>query len=165
MFVARSLSLSETRYAAIEKELLAVRFVLERCHFYTYGRPILLQTDHKPLLGLADSDMDRVSLRMRRMLERLFLYDLRWEYVPGAQNIVADFLSRMAPPPSTVSVEDAEAEMLSNVDARMLSFFLSAHPFYRQVAAATATDPVLCQVRRCLQSSWPLHDRGDIAQY
>jgi transposase InsO family protein len=165
MFVARSLSPAETRYAAIEKELLAVRFVLERCHFYTYGRPIRLQTDHKPLLGLAESEMDRVSLRMRRMLEKLFLYDVHWEYIPGASNIVADFLSRMAPGPSTVVVDDAEAEMLSKVDARMLSSFLSTHPFYRQVAAATATDPTLSQVHRCLGSSWPTHARGDVAQY
>jgi transposase InsO family protein len=165
MFVARSLSPAETRYAAIEKELLAVRFVLERCHFYTYGRPIVLQTDHKPLLGLADSDLDRVSLRMRRMLERLFLYDLKWEYVPGAQNIVADFLSRMVHEPSTVSIDDAEATMLSRADAKFLQMVLSAHPFFHQVAAATASDPVLNQVRQALDTGWPTHARGDVAPY
>jgi hypothetical protein len=40
MFVAQSLTAAESRYAAIEKELLAVRFVLNRCHFYTYGQTI-----------------------------------------------------------------------------------------------------------------------------
>jgi hypothetical protein len=165
MFVARLLSPAESRYAAIEKELLAVRFVLERCHFYTYGRPIVLQTDHKPLLGLAVSDLDRVSLRMRRMLEKLFMYDLKWEYVPGAQNIVADFLSRVPSEASTVEVDDADAQMLSRADARLLSMYLSVHPFYSQVAAATATDAVLSQVHRCLQGTWPTHARGDVAAY
>ncbi len=165
MFVARSLSPAETRYAAIEKELLAVRFVLERCHFYTYGRPVLLQTDHKPLLGLYESELDRISLRMRRMLERLFVYDLEWQYVPGSSNTVADFLSRMAPEPSTVSVDDAEAEMLSRADAKMLSLFLSSHPFYRQVAADTNRDTTLAAVRRALTTSWPSHARGDVAPY
>ncbi len=83
MFVARSLTTAESRYAAIEKELLAVQFVLDRCHFYTYGRPIRLQTDHKPLLGFAVTDLDSVSIQMRRMLEKLFMYAVTWEYVPG----------------------------------------------------------------------------------
>ncbi len=165
MFVARALSPAETRYAAIGKELLAVRFVLERCHFYTYGRPVTLQTDHKPLLGLAASEMDRVSLRMRRMLEELFMYDVKWEYVPGAQNFVADFLSRMPSEASTDVVNDAEAEMLSRADARLLSLYLSVHPFYQQVAAATATDPTLSLVHRCLQATWPTHCHGDLAAY
>ncbi len=42
------------------------------------------RTTSQPLLGLAESDLDCVSLRMRRMLERLFLYDVTWEYVWGA---------------------------------------------------------------------------------
>jgi transposase InsO family protein len=165
MFVARSLTLAESRYAAIEKELLAVRYVLERCRFYTYGRPVTLQTDHKPLLGLAESDLDRVSLRMRRMLEKLFVFDIKWEYVPGAQNIVADFLSRMPSEASTVEVNDSEAEMLSRADARLLSSYLSVHPFFQQVAAATAKDPTLSTIHRCLSTSWRTHARGDVATY
>ncbi len=47
MYVARSLTEAERRYSTIEKELLAVVFALKRCHFYMYGRPVTLMTDHR----------------------------------------------------------------------------------------------------------------------
>ena len=40
---------TETRYAQIEKEILAVLFGLEKFNTYTYGRPIHVQSDHKTL--------------------------------------------------------------------------------------------------------------------
>ena len=48
-YASRALLDTETRYAQIEKELLAVVWGLERFHQYTYGRPVLVQSDHKPL--------------------------------------------------------------------------------------------------------------------
>ena len=36
-----------TRYAQIEKELLAVVFGLEKFHQYKYGRDVTVQSDHK----------------------------------------------------------------------------------------------------------------------
>lgn len=40
---------TETNYAQIEKEMLAIVFAVERFEHYVYGRPVLVQTDHKPL--------------------------------------------------------------------------------------------------------------------
>ena len=39
----------KTRYAQIEKELLAVIYGLEKFHQYVYGRHVTVQRDHKPL--------------------------------------------------------------------------------------------------------------------
>ena len=49
MFASRDLSHAETRYAQIEKELLAVVFGLEKFHQYTYGCSVTVQSDHNPL--------------------------------------------------------------------------------------------------------------------
>lgn len=38
-FASRVLTETETRYAQIEKEILAVLFGLEKFNIYTYGRP------------------------------------------------------------------------------------------------------------------------------
>ena len=43
-FESRALTDTETRYAQIEKELLAVVFGLERFHQYTYGRDVTVQS-------------------------------------------------------------------------------------------------------------------------
>ncbi|GFR24083.1 retrovirus-related Pol polyprotein from transposon 17.6 [Trichonephila clavata] len=49
-----SVSLTQTQqcYAQIEKELMAVIYGLEHFNYYTYGRIVTVQTDHKPILGL-----------------------------------------------------------------------------------------------------------------
>ena len=40
---------TQCRYARIEKELLAVVFGCKRFHQYVYGKPIVIESDHKPL--------------------------------------------------------------------------------------------------------------------
>ena len=46
---SRALTPTETNYAQIEKELLAIVFGVERFEGYVYGRKIFIDTDHKPL--------------------------------------------------------------------------------------------------------------------
>ena len=49
---SRSFTETEKRYATIEKEALAVLWSLEKFHYYICGAPILVETDHKPLVSL-----------------------------------------------------------------------------------------------------------------
>ncbi|GFS92979.1 integrase catalytic domain-containing protein [Trichonephila clavipes] len=46
-----SLTQTQQRYAQIEKELTAVIYGMEHFNYYTYGRIVTVQTDHKPILG------------------------------------------------------------------------------------------------------------------
>lgn len=39
---------AEKNFARIEKELLAIVFATERFHRYTYGRQVIVESDHKP---------------------------------------------------------------------------------------------------------------------
>ena len=49
-YASRAPTDAETRYAQIEKELLATLFACERFDPYVYGCDILhVETDHKPL--------------------------------------------------------------------------------------------------------------------
>ena len=48
-YISCALTDTETRYAQIEKELLAVVYACERFHQYTFGRQITVLTDHRPL--------------------------------------------------------------------------------------------------------------------
>jgi len=50
MFATRALSSAGTRYAQIEKELLAIVFACTKFDMYIFGRSnVLVETDHKPL--------------------------------------------------------------------------------------------------------------------
>ena len=45
-------STTESRYAQIEKEALAIIWACEKFSSYVLGKQILLETDHKPLVPL-----------------------------------------------------------------------------------------------------------------
>ena len=61
-YASRALTSAETRYAQIEKELLADVYALERFHQYTYGSTVEVESDHKPL--------ETISIRPRLLLLR-----------------------------------------------------------------------------------------------
>ena len=48
-FASRALTDTETRYAQIEKEMLAIVFAAEKFDQYTFGHSITVQSDHTPL--------------------------------------------------------------------------------------------------------------------
>ena len=51
-YASRALTSAETRYAQIEKELLASTYGCERFHQYVYGQAFEVETDHKPLVSI-----------------------------------------------------------------------------------------------------------------
>ena len=48
-FTSKSLTDTETHYANIERELLAIVFGCEKFHTYLYGRTFIVESDHKLL--------------------------------------------------------------------------------------------------------------------
>ena len=48
-FASKSLTPAETRYANIERKMLAVVFGCMKFHHYLYGRWFICESDHKPL--------------------------------------------------------------------------------------------------------------------
>ena len=48
-YASRVLTSTVSNYAQIEKELLAIVLGVERSHQYTYGRKVIVDSDHKPL--------------------------------------------------------------------------------------------------------------------
>ena len=48
-YASKSLTDTETRYANIERELLAIVFTCQRFNTYVLGRPFTVESDHKPL--------------------------------------------------------------------------------------------------------------------
>ena len=52
-YASHLLKPNELKYAQIEKELLGIVFGLERCHQFTYGGNITMETDYKTLESIA----------------------------------------------------------------------------------------------------------------
>ena len=58
-FTSRALTDTETRYAQIEKELLAIVFSVEKFDQLNFGRTVHVQSDHKPLGSIIKKPLHR----------------------------------------------------------------------------------------------------------
>ncbi|CAA9997383.1 unnamed protein product, partial [Nesidiocoris tenuis] len=114
-FASRSLNKSEKRYAMIEKELLGICYALEHFHYYVYGRDVLIQTDHKPLINISLRNIDKVPNRLQRMLLKIMK-----NYVDGSTKIVHSSRNKGAHRSYVGEFEsDPDAEVMLEILAKL----------------------------------------------
>ena len=67
-FASKSLMDTETHYANIERELLAIIYGCEKFHMYLYGRTFIMEMDHKPLEMISLKNLTAAPAHLQRML-------------------------------------------------------------------------------------------------
>ena len=145
-FASQSLTDTETHYAYIKRELLAIVFGCEKFHTYLYGRTFVVESDHKPLEMISMKNLIAAPVRLQRMLLRLQQYDMVIMYMPGKEMLLADALSRLP------SRTDTEIKFNLRVDAISLSEFSRSH--LTKIAAETQWNPILSTVHRVTLNGW-----------
>ena len=113
-YLSRALTSTETNYAHIEKELLAIVFACEKFDQYVYGRDkVHVQRDHNPLEVIFDRSLVTAPQRLQGMLLRLQRYILEVTYVRRSEMYIADTLCREYIPgnPSVHAVSFEEINM------------------------------------------------------
>ena len=88
---------SESRYAPIEGEALAVVDALERARYFVLGcKDLTIAVDHKPLVKiLSDRSLEAIpNNRLRSLKERTLRYQFKIVHIPGMKNKASDALSR-----------------------------------------------------------------------
>ena len=103
-YASRTLDSAQTNYTTTEKELLAIVFALDKFRSYLLGSRVVVFTDHaalKFLLKKAES-----KPRLIRWLLLLQEFDLDIQDRSGAQNLVADHLSRIEGIPESSPIQD-----------------------------------------------------------
>ena len=93
-YASRALTDAETRYAVIEKDMLAIVFAMEKWHQFTYGRSVVVNSDHDPLEAITKKSLDKAPKRLQGMLLRALAYDVEVKYMEGKKMFLADTLSR-----------------------------------------------------------------------
>jgi len=94
-YALRALTPAESKYAQIEKELLAIVFACERFEAYIFGRDLVnVETDHKPLEAIVLKPLHAAPQRLQWMLLRLQKFNLHIKYQKGTQMFLTDTLSR-----------------------------------------------------------------------
>ena len=147
-FVSRSLTKSETNYAQLEKEALALIFGVKKFHKYLYGRSFTLVTDHRPLvtiLGPTKAVPPLAAARMQRWALILQAYSYDVEYRPGSEHCNADALSRL--PCKHTDSPEAEVFFFSSIEELPISA--------ADISQATRRESVLAQVLKYTLTGWP----------
>ena len=90
---SKSLMDMETRYANIERELLAVVFACQHFSTYLLGGNFVVESNHKPLEMIATKNLANAPPHLQRMLLELQRYDVTIKYHPGKEMQLVDALS------------------------------------------------------------------------
>ena len=121
-YASRALTDAETRYAQIEKELLAIVFACERFDVYIYGRDVVkVESDHQPLEMIMRKPLNDAPKRLQRMLLQLQKYSLNVGYKKGKEMYLADTLSHAYLPEKTTVAEVKELEYVSHTEQLALA--------------------------------------------
>jgi len=154
-YASRALTPTETRYAQIEKELLAIVFGCENFEAYTHGRDVVqVETDHQPLETILRKPLHSAPSRLQRMLLRLQKFTLNVKYKRGKELFLADTLSR-AP---LTKVQACDLLELEEVDQTVSLAMPAAQVQHIQDIAST--DHVMVILRDTIQKGWPATKSG-----
>ncbi len=88
---------TESRYAPVEGEALAVVYALEKCRMFILGCPDLtVAVDHKPLLKIfGDRQLEDIkNPRLLNLKEKTLMYRFKIKHVPGTWHVGPDACSR-----------------------------------------------------------------------
>ena len=147
-FASKSLTGAESRYANIERELLAIVFACQRFSTYLLGRSFVAETDHKPLEMIALKNLANAPPRLQRMLLQLQCFDVTIKYRPGTEMQLADALSRCP--------ARASPEIKLNLRVDYIAFSRS---WIETIKEQLTEDPILATVYQLTQQGWPHHRR------
>ena len=84
---------AQQRYCVTRRECLSVVIGLARFKTWLLDRKVIVTTDHSSLEHIMKSK--NLSAQMMRYREFLSDFDITIEYVPGSQQVISDYLSRM----------------------------------------------------------------------
>ena len=136
---ARALTPAETRYAQIEKELLAVVFACDHFDAYIYGRnKVHIETDHR---------IHSTKLQLQK-------YDLEWKYKKGTSMFLADTLS-WAHLPDVYTCDQELSTNLESIDHTAPMLLAVNKDRLMQIRHASTDNPILQVLRKTIQQGWP----------
>ena len=87
---------TQTRYSVTELECLAAVWALGKCKFWLLGAEVVqIITDHKPLCDMFKKNFTEIhNQRIQNMMERTLDFNIKWIYLKGERNLIADLFSR-----------------------------------------------------------------------
>lgn len=146
-FFSRTLDKTQVRYSTYDRELLAMYEAVRHFRDMLEGSPgFTILTDHKPLVFAFQQSPERASQRQARHLQYISEFTTDIRHISGADNSVADFLSRL----------DAIA-VSQGVDLQKLAQLQASDPDVQAYLNGTSTTSLVLRPVQANGSSLPIY--------
>ena len=147
---SKTLTAAETRYANIKYELLGVVGALEKFHYFTFGHPVIILTDHKPLIAISKKTLVNAPPRLQRILLRLNNYNTMLQWIPGKEMVFTNHLSR------NIVNKVPNEPMCTGLDMKIQDIYLNAsEDRCISFAKETEKDETLVILKKRIIKGWP----------
>ena len=100
-------------YIAIEIELLAVAWAVEKFHHFLCANHFILEMDQKLLEAILSKSLNQATPRLLRILIRTFPSNFTMHYIPGATNQLADCLFQMGDQKDTIRLPKLQVNQIT----------------------------------------------------
>ena len=149
-YASKSLTPAQQNYAQIEKECLAIVFGCQRFKQYLFGKPVIIETDHKPLEHIFQKPLNKCPLRLQRLLLTLQNFDVTVKYTPGKNLFIADALSRTGVDTTfNVIEEDLESQI------NLINYYDINPQNFTEIKDETIKDVELQELGTMIEKGWP----------
>lgn len=164
-YASRALTPTESKYAQIEKEALALTYACERFQEYLIGKPFHLHTDHKPLVPIfSTKSLEELPLRVQRFRLRLLRFQFTISHIPGKELSTADTLSR-APLQNLTAADTQLQEDCDAYVALHIASIPATESKLNKIRELLKQDEVCQQLMQFCEYGWPDRVTGPIKQY
>mgnify|MGYP004574948059 CR=1 FL=1 len=124
-FFSKRLTSAQKNYSTYDRELAAIYMSIKHFEHTLEGREFTILTDHKPLVYSFSQRSEKSSPRRANQLDYISQFSTDIQYIPGTENNIADFLSRIQSI-STPHKIDFEALSKAQDDDEELKTFLDS---------------------------------------
>ena len=110
-FSSKRFSPSARNWDTFKKEAYAIYSSVNSFSYYLRGKSFVVETDHRNLQWI-EMNQSPIVIRWRNLLQS---YHFVIKHIPGNENHVADFLSRMPEPPTT-TIESSNLQLVEPIE-------------------------------------------------
>ncbi|KAA3676599.1 uncharacterized protein DEA37_0004579 [Paragonimus westermani] len=154
-YASRKLSPAEKCYSVSEKEALACVWACEKWHLFLFGRPFTIITDHAELITpLSRGTTGLKPLRICRWYTKLLNYDYQIKFRSGAENQMANGLSRLPLNDRDLNEEEEESMMVAAVNSEEIQTGSRT-----ELRETTKEDNTLQKIQQYMSLGWPEQNR------
>ncbi|KAL0187225.1 hypothetical protein M9458_018895, partial [Cirrhinus mrigala] len=139
---------SQQQQEAFGRELLAVVFTCQKFYDDIYGKPVLVETDHQPLVTILNKLLHTAPARLQRMILKPHKFSLTLTYKKGKQPYLADTLSRAPRKVTTKDLKDEE-------EFKVMAIQMISVNRLQELKEHTGKDSSLQSLCNTIKHGWP----------